>query len=70
MRRDNRATVRSFRTNVSVPQFLGNGILRGGHAFLCRSRATVADCGLGATGKPDRPVPTATGQPLDPHVVA
>src|SRR5580692_6488213 len=67
LRRDNRATVRSFRTNVSATQFLGNGILRGDHAPLCGFRVTVADCDLGATGKPDRPVPTATGQPLDPH---
>jgi hypothetical protein len=70
MRRDNRATAWTFGTNVSVPQFLGNSILRRGHAPLCRFRITVADYGLGATGKPDRPVPTAAGQPLDPHMVA
>jgi hypothetical protein len=70
MRRYNRAAARPFGANVSVTQFLGNGILRSGHTSLCRSRRTVADCGLGATRKPDRPVPTATGQPLDPHVVA
>ncbi len=70
MRRGNRASVRSFRSVASVTQFLGNGILGGGHASLGRFRIAVPDRGFGATGKPDGPVPTTTGQALYTQMVA